>query len=121
VAVHRTTRSGDSPIKSANLALKFLLELGALAALAVGFAGIGSAPTNVVLAVGAPVVAAIVWGIYAAPKSSRRLPTAPRMAVELAVFAAAGAALVAAGAYVWAAVLACLVLVNASLLVWWKQ
>jgi predicted benzoate:H+ symporter BenE len=121
MVVDRSSQAGDSPIKSANLALKFLLELCALAALAVGFASIASAPLNVVLAIAAPLVAAIVWGRYAAPKSSRRLATTPRLAVEMAVFAAACAALVAAGAYVWAAALAGLVVVNMSLLLWWKQ
>jgi len=113
---------GDaSPVKAANLGLKFLLELCALAGLAIGGASTGSSPVNVVLAIGMPLVAAVIWGLYAAPKSSRRLPTRSRIAVELMVFAAACAALMIAGAYVWAVVLAVLVVLNSVLVMRWEQ
>ncbi len=103
-------------LKLANLGLKFLLELGAFAALAYWGAKTGSGAGSVLLAIAAPAIAIGLWAIFAAPKSERRLPLAPRLAFELGVFALAVVALVAAGSPVAAAVFATLAVVNAVLL-----
>ena len=66
----------------------------------------GSTAGDVVLAIAAPLVAAAVWGRYAAPRSPRRLPRARRVALESSVFAVAAVALAAAGAPLLAAVFA---------------
>jgi hypothetical protein len=60
-------------IKPANLALKFLLELAAFAAFAVWGADVGSGAIAVILAVAAPLVAVLLWGRFAAPRSAHRL------------------------------------------------
>lgn len=73
-------------------AVRFLLELAMLAALAV--AGASVSP---VAAVALPLAAAVVWGAWVAPKARRRLPDPWRLAVELALFGAAGALLAASG------------------------
>ncbi|HKV69449.1 MAG TPA: DUF2568 domain-containing protein, partial [Gaiellales bacterium] len=57
-----------------NLALKFLLELAALVAFGLWGASIASGFAAVVLAVLLPVVVAVLWGAFAAPKARRRLP-----------------------------------------------
>src|SRR5690349_2602640 len=92
-------------VQSANLALRFLLELCALAALAFwGYhAGTGWV-ARIGLAVGAPLLAAIVWGAFVAPKATIAVPGPARLALELAVFGAAAAGLYAAGhpALAWA-------------------
>jgi hypothetical protein len=98
-------------LKAANLALKFALELGAIAAVAYWGAGVSIVP-----AIAAPVVVVVLWGTFAAPKSERRLPTRSRVPFELAVFALAAAALIAAGRPVLGAVYAALVVANAALL-----
>ena len=68
------------------LALKFVLELCMLAALAYwGAQAGGSTAGDVALGVGAPLVAAVVWGVYAAPRSARRLPRARRVALDTAL------------------------------------
>ncbi len=103
-------------MRAANLALKFLLELCALAAFAYWGSRTGPTAVNVLLGVGAPLAMALVWGTWAAPKASRRLAGAARVTLELSVFALAALALVAAGAAVPAAVFAALVVVNALLL-----
>ena len=56
-------------MKAANLALRFLLEVSALVALGYwGFhAGDGDA-THWILGIGAPLVAAVVWGLFVAPR-----------------------------------------------------
>jgi hypothetical protein len=103
-------------MRAGNLALKFLLELGALAAFAYWGSRTGPTAVNVLLGVGAPLTMAVVWGTWAAPKASRRLAGAPRIVLELTVFALATLALVAARAPVAAAIFAALVVVNAVLL-----
>ncbi len=103
-------------IAAASLALKFVLELAAFAALAVWGATVGDGVVQVLVAVAAPLTAIVLWGVFAAPKSSSRLSTGPRVAFELAVFALAAVALAAAGDGVAAIVLAVAVAVNFILL-----
>jgi Protein of unknown function (DUF2568) len=109
--------TGAVPVlRAANLALKFLLELAAFAALAYWGATTGGGAASILLAVAAPAVAVALWAVFAAPRSERRLGEAVRIPFEIAVFAVAVVALVAAGAPVAALLLAALVLLNAALL-----
>jgi hypothetical protein len=108
-------------VRSANLALKFLLELAALAAVAVWGADTGSGLGAVLLAVAAPLVVALLWGRFAAPRASRRLSTSSRIPFELGVFLLAAIALVACGHTVAAVVFAALVVGNAALLTVFDQ
>ena len=80
-------------MRVANLALRFLLELVALAGLAEGGDHIGGWP----LAVAAVVAGAVVWGLWCAPKARRRLAQPGRTAVEAAVFGLGAAGYAAAG------------------------
>ena len=81
-------------MKAANLALRFTLELAALAA--VGYWGwsAGDGPTRWLLLAGAVGAVAVVWGLFVAPKRRFDLPGPARLAIELAVWLAAGAALI---------------------------
>lgn len=99
-------------MRSLALTAKFLLELCALAALAYWGAVTGPLVVNVLLGIAAPLVAATVWGTWAAPRSSRRLAGTARLAVESAVFAAAALALVAARAPLLALIFAVVVVVD---------
>lgn len=70
------------------LVVRFLAELGLLAAL--GWGGwhlAGNVPVSVVLAVGLPLLAALVWGRWVAPRAGRRLADPARLVVEAALFA----------------------------------
>ena len=110
------------PAVAANLALRFLLELAALAALAVWGVHTGhSALADVALGVGAPLVAAVIWGVFAAPKSQRRLQGAALVVLQLAVLGAGAVALAAAGHPVPAAVFGVAIAVNAALLAAWGE
>ena len=108
-------------LAAANLALKFLLELAAIAAFAYWGASTGDSVVSVLLAVAAPAVAVVLWGTFAAPKATRRLADAARVPFELAVFALAAAALAAAGNAALALAFAALVVVNAALLTTFRQ
>ena len=103
-------------LKAVNLGLKFLLELAAIAAFAYWGATIGGGLLAATVAVVAPVIAIVLWGIFAAPQSTRRLPTSTRAPFELAVFGLAVVALLAAGSTGTAVVLGVVVLVNAGLM-----
>lgn len=86
-----------------------LLELGALVGL-----GCWGAAARPVLAIALPLAAAAVWSVWAASQSQKRLSRGPRTAVELGVFTAAAAALLATGAHLLAATFAVLVHINAA-------
>lgn len=85
-------------LKNANLALRFLLELAALSALAVwGWTASSQWWLRSALAIAAPALAAAAWGLFVSPKARVTTHWAIRAAVEAAVFAAAAAALLAGG------------------------
>ena len=110
------------PLVAANLAVRFLLELAALVALAVWGVHAGhSALADLVLGVGAPLIAAVIWGVYAAPKSPRRLRGPALVVLQLAVLGAGAVALAAAGRTVLAAIFAVVIAVNAALLAAWGE
>jgi Protein of unknown function (DUF2568) len=117
-AVHdHAAGRAPGPASSANLALRFLFELGALAALA--FWGVHAGQSllgDLALGLGAPLLAAAVWGAFAAPKSARRLHGAGLVAVQLGVLGAGAIALAGAGHPLPGAVFAALVVVNTVLL-----
>jgi hypothetical protein len=72
------------------LGIRFLAELGMLAALAWGgwFLG-GDIALSLVLALLLPVVAATVWSRWVAPRARHRLTDPARLAVEVVLFVAA--------------------------------
>lgn len=102
-------------IRSGNLALKFGLELVAIAAFAYWGTTVGTGFIAVLLAIAAPLVAIFLWGRFAAPMSDTRLPLRARIPFELAVLGLAALALLSASA-VGAAVFAAVVLANTVLL-----
>jgi hypothetical protein len=103
-------------LKAANLGLKFLLELVAIAAFA--YWGASHAPVilAVILAIAIPSMFVAAWGIWAAPRSPRRLPRQTRVPFELGCFTLAAVALIAAGATVAGMAFAVVAAVNVVLL-----
>ena len=108
-------------MRQLNLALKFLLELAALAAFGLWGFSISSGATAVLLAIALPALVAVLWGTLAAPKARRRLPLRPRVRFELGVFTLATLALWLSGSVTWAVAFAAIVLVNALLLTSFHQ
>jgi hypothetical protein len=99
-------------IKDANLGLRFLLELCALAALAYWGSQTGPPAVSVVLAIGAPLAGAALWGVFAAPKSRHRLRGSRRLVVEIPFFGAAAAGLAATGQWLLALIFAAAVVLS---------
>ena len=80
-----------------NDGLRFLLELSALAALAYwGFTAAGGV-SRWVLAFAAPLVMAVAWGAFIAPRAALRVEDPVRIVAEVLIFGVAVAALAAAG------------------------
>ena len=97
------------------LTVAFLAELAALAALAVwGWSTGASTGSKLLLAIGAPAAAAVLWGVFAAPRAPVRVP-ALTVLVKLVVFGAGVLALLATGHPWWAAVLAAAALLSSLL------
>jgi hypothetical protein len=109
-------------LKPVNLGARFVLELGALAALGYWGATTGTSTAGkIALGLGAPLVAAVVWGLFVAPKATYAAPATVRPLLEVAVFGTATAALVGAGRPGWAVAFALSVVANSALMYAWKQ
>jgi hypothetical protein len=105
------------PLLVVSLALQFLLELAALAALGYWGATAGSGTVaHVALAIVAPLVAAGVWGMFGSPKAPFHLRGAWRLLLEVVFFGSAATALVVADHPVLGVALATIVALNVALL-----
>lgn len=101
----------------ANLALRFALELAALAAFAAfGLSLDAAVVIRILVALVAVAIFIAVWGRWRAPRSEHQLAGPAGLVLELVIFALAAAALAAAGAPVLAGVFAALVVLNEALL-----
>lgn len=108
-------------LQSINLALAFLLELGMLAAFAYwGFHTGSTVLTRLLLGVGVPLAAAVIWWLFMAPKATRRLQGTAYLVVKVILFGLAATALAEAGLVVLAIVFAVLFVVNTILLYAWE-
>lgn len=75
------------------LTLRFLAELGLLAGLAYWGATAGEGAMAWALGIGAPLVAAVVWGLFVSPKAKRPVSVPVRLAIEIDLFAVTAVAL----------------------------
>ncbi len=104
-------------IQLSNLAWRFILELGSLAALAYsGWQAGGDTTVKLGLAIGLPLLAAVIWGVFGAPTSSRRLQGPSYLTLEVVVWGGSALALAAAGQPVLGLVLALMLVVNRVLI-----
>lgn len=108
--------------KLLNLLVRFLLELGILAA--VGYWGFTTAPSwwgKVAFGLGAPLLLAVAWGLFGSPKAPYPLAGMWLLLFELLFFGTAPAALFAVGkpTLAWSFVIG--YLVNKALLTFWQQ
>jgi hypothetical protein len=101
-------------MKAANDGVRFLLELCGLAAVAYwGWRTGNATPTKMLLSVGSVLIIAVVWGVFRSESDAVvEVPTAVRVAIEVAVFAAASAALAAVGKPRLAIAFAAIALIN---------
>ena len=109
-------------VKNANMALAFLLELGVLAALIYwGFSTESPLLVKIVLGIGAPVVAVLVWAILGAPNSARRLTGIWYWLLRIGFDAVGGGALFVANQPALGAIFVVVAAINCVLALLWKQ
>jgi hypothetical protein len=109
-------------VKQANLLLAFLLELGVLAALAYWGVATGSTiPLKIVLGIGTPALVLIVWAIWGAPRSERRLRGRWYWLLRIGFDAAGAGALYVAGQHLLGTIFALVAALNCILGYAWKQ
>ncbi|ROO86408.1 uncharacterized protein DUF2568 [Actinocorallia herbida] len=97
----------------ANEALAFVLEIAALVALGWwGFTRDGGFALRALLGVGAPLAGAVIWGLFAAPRATFKIPAAGVLAVKAVFFLAAALAADAVWNPTTAAVFAVIVVAN---------
>ena len=80
-------------LEGANLALRFLLELGAVLILAYWGWRVGSGAWSSVLAIAAPLALVVVWVLFVSPNPTVELARSAQFAIEVGVWTAAAAAL----------------------------
>ena len=103
-------------IKYGNLALAFVLELCMLAAFAYWGVRVGEGTlAKVALGVGAPLLVAVAWWLFIAPRAVVTLPAPVNLALRILVFGLAVAGLAAAGRPAWAMVFGVVVAANLAL------
>jgi hypothetical protein len=108
-------------LKSLNLALRFLLELAALASLGYGGWKLPhSLPARIGLSLAVPVAAVVLWSLWVSPQAAYHVP-AMRILVELLVFGGAAYALARLRSASAAVLLLVTCAANATLMVIWDQ
>jgi hypothetical protein len=109
-------------LKTINLALAFGLELALLGAMWVwAFAVLPGGIWQFGVAIGLSAVVIVLWGIWAAPRSTRRLGMPWLYVFKIAIFAVGVAALIMARQPVWGGVFAVLAALNLGLALAWGQ
>jgi ABC-type amino acid transport system permease subunit len=85
-------------IKGANLALRFLLEVGAVVAFGYwGFKAGDGRVMKILLGIGIPLLVVIMWTIFVSPNAAVSLPDAVKVIVGLVILEGAAVALAGAG------------------------
>jgi hypothetical protein len=109
-------------IKSLNIGLAFFLELAMLVAFGYwGFQTSDSTLVKILFGIGVPVVVIVIWGLFLAPRSTRRLRDPWLPLLKIVLFGAASLALISAGQPTWGLILGVIALVNIVLAWVWKQ
>jgi hypothetical protein len=105
-----------------NWGLRFVLELCLLAALGYwGFQLEQSWLVRIMVGIGAPLLAAVIWGLFVAPKATRLLADPWRFGLEILLFAWGSGALWLAERPSLAAALFFIFLMNRVLLMAWSE
>jgi hypothetical protein len=112
----------ERSMRELNLVFRFVLEIVVLVALGVwGFSASRELLVQLVLALGAPAIAIVVWATFVSPKAPRRLPDPTRLGLEVGVFGTGVLALIAAGHLVPGILLGLAAALSLGLMLYWGQ
>jgi hypothetical protein len=109
-------------VKFINLGIRFLLELCILVIFGYwGFKTGGQTLTKILLGIGSPLMFAIVWGSFLAPKSSLRLHEPWLFLLEIVLFGLAAWALYSTGKVSLTIAFGAVYIANKILMMIWRQ
>jgi Protein of unknown function (DUF2568) len=109
-------------LKGTNLVVRFLLELCMLAAVGYwGFKSQSSWVMKLMLGIGLPLLIAVVWGLFVAPKAIYPLRGIPHLLLALILLGSGAVALFASEHPTPGWVYTIILMINQVLLVLWKQ
>jgi hypothetical protein len=109
-------------IKGSNLVLAFLLEMCLLVIFGYwGFVSNHLLILQLAAGIGLPLLTAVAWGMFLAPKSSRRLKEPWLLITKIIIFGLAVAALNIAGYPLLAGMFGLLSAINLFLITFWRQ
>jgi hypothetical protein len=109
-------------IKMFNLSVRFLLEIALIVIFGYwGFKTGSSTLMKIVLGIGAPILFAVVWGAFLAPKSSLRLHEPWLFLLEIFVIGLAAWSLYQTSRTLMPITFVIIYMINKMLLVIWKQ
>src|SRR5512143_764774 len=109
-------------LKALNAGLAFLLELAMLIGFGYwGFYGDKSTALKWILGIGLPLVVAVVWGMFLAPRATYRFNATGGNLLSLFLFLLSATALYFAERPVWAIVFGVVAIINRVLVLVWKQ
>jgi len=109
-------------MKGINLAFRFILEMIVLVAMFLfGMSLSDELLIGLILGVGLIAIVMTVWGLFVAPKASRRLSDPTRLAVESVVFFIGVLALGFAVSWLLAIMFGMAVLISLTLMFFWGQ
>lgn len=112
----------EQSMKSLNLAFRFVLEMLALVALFLfGVSRTDMLLLQILLGLGLPLAVIVVWGLFVAPKASRRLDDPVRLAVELVIWFIGVLAFGFAVDWLVAVVFGLAVMLSLALMFYWGQ
>ena len=109
-------------LKTFNLLIRFLLELCLLAAVGYwGFKTHSGWAMKIILGIGLPVLIAVLWGLFVAPRATYPLKGISYLAVELILLGSGAVALFASGKPNLGWIYTGILVINKVLLLVWKQ
>jgi small-conductance mechanosensitive channel len=112
----------EQSMKSINLAFRFILEMFVLVAMfLLGLSASDEFVVGVVLGIIGVAIVMAIWGLFVAPKASRRLADPARLAVELVVWFIGALALGFSVSWLLAVMFGLAVLISLGLMFYWGQ
>jgi len=109
-------------LKGLNLLVRFLLELCLLAAVGYwGFKTHSGWVLKIIFGIGLPILIAVLWGLFIAPRATHPLTGIAYLAVELILLGSGAVALFASGRPNLGWIYTVVLVVNKVLILIWKQ
>ncbi len=111
-----------SALKGINLGVRFLLELCMLAAVGYwGFKTHSSWAMKILFGIGLPLLIAVIWGYFMAPRSAHRLSGIPFTIMDFILLGSGAVVLYASGQPTLAWIYAAVLVISEILRLVWRQ